>query len=174
MRKLIAWSLGIVLLASMIHVALLGLAPNLIMAKVMDKLTGDNALNQLHHSPRIDATHRVVVSPSPDLSYSICVYDLSNGPLQLQVPNPGQYVSVAIYGDNTDNFYVKNDKTMPKVGLNILLTTDALTVPELKPGQQLVTSPSAKGLILIRRIFGTTEEWQQADIQRRDASCTPA
>ncbi len=144
-----------------IHLATIWAAPRLIMQIVMN---GPHAqtLNMHNHaafSEPITAASRTVVMPSPDMLYSMCVFDLSNGPVQVSAnPQLKSYWSIALYAANSDNFFVINDQQAGDVPVDLWLVAPDAT-PPAKPGtvpagSKVVMSPSTQGFLLMRVLTG--------------------
>ena len=67
--------------------------------------------NQTYFPAPVTASSRDIVLPSPDLLYSVCVFDVSQGPVRVTAnPQLKSYWSVALYAANSDNFFVINDR----------------------------------------------------------------
>jgi len=79
--------------------------------------------NTILHAPRPTSRSRGVVRPSPDMLYSICVYDLSaaGGAVRVSTHDmPETYWSVSLFDVDTNNFYALNDrqgKPVPRISL---------------------------------------------------------
>jgi len=114
------------------------------------------AVNIALPAPRADASARTVVRPSPDLLYTACVFDLSDGPLHLQAPVPEGYLSISGFAADSSNFFAVNDQdaVVDAEGqrqLSLLLT---LGEPMQAPaGTQVVVAPSVRGLVLFRTLI---------------------
>jgi uncharacterized membrane protein len=110
-----------------------------------------------------------VVRPSPDLAYSTCVYDLSQGPVRISAaPTPGQgYVSVSVFAANTNNIAVF-DTTRKPDGIDFVLAREGQQTP---PGAEVVISPSNRGIVLDRRLAANDELFAAADQARRADKC---
>lgn len=107
-----------------------------------------------------DATARTVVRPSPDLLYTACVFDLSNGPLHLTAPVQASYVSVSGFAADTSNFFSLNDSQISadssgqkRIDLLLLHEADAGASASVNASTQRVLSPSKRGLILFRSLI---------------------
>lgn len=156
--------------------------PGFIMGRALDRLAAmDAGWNQVWHGPPTDETSRRVVRPSPDILYSVCPYDLSDGPLRLTVPWPddGSYASVSFYDADTNNFAVISDRDRDPAGRNAILLVGGSRIASLpsyrlEDDEQIVLSFSSRGLALYRRVVmgGTTVE--QADQEREAFSCQSA
>ncbi|MCX7226176.1 MAG: DUF1254 domain-containing protein [Burkholderiales bacterium] len=97
---------GLTLLATatLVHLLVVWATPRLIMNRLMSGPAAQamNMRNQAAFPPAVDATARRVVMPSPDLLYSVCVFDVSAGPVRVRA-NPGlpSYWSIALYAANS-------------------------------------------------------------------------
>ncbi len=172
MRMSLSWIAVTLLLSTVVHVAFVSAIPKGIMAVLMMKGSKDSGYNRMLHPARIDSNARKVVSPSPDLAYSICFYDLTDGPLIVTAPKPNteRYMSIALYDDSTNNFFVQNDRTMLANGLRIIITQEDDNLIALKDSK-IIKSPTKTGLVLIRRTFEGDTEWQEIEAERQRATC---
>ena len=166
--------------AVIVHLLAVWAAPYLIMHILMDGPTARTMQwqNQAAFPPPVTAASRTIVMPSPDLLYSVCAYDTSNGPVRVTAnPVLPSYWSIALYGANSDNFFVVNDRKAQGQPVNIWLVSEganarAQPVPQ---GAQVVVSPSRKGFLLMRVLTGDYEaEKAIVEPARRTLSCTPA
>ena len=105
---------------------------------------------------------------SPDLIYSACPFDLSDGPLHITAPVPGSYMSVSCYAINTDNFYVKNDLQVDR-RFNIILIGPDTADPGIADAE-VVRSPSMTGGILFRYFVGNGDQVQEVEAMRQRIS----
>lgn len=152
------------------HVGLVMATPHALMRIVMNRASQEGAaVNQFQFGPRTTKDSRGVVRPSPDLAYSTCVYDLSNGPVRVSAaPTPGQgYVSISVFAANTDNVAVF-DTTQKPDGIEFVLAREGQQTP---PGTEVVISPSDRGIVLDRRLAANDELFAAADQARRGDKC---
>ncbi|WP_408589869.1 DUF1254 domain-containing protein [Novosphingobium sp.] len=172
MTRRVGLLLAFVLAVAVGHVATILVAPTAIMRVAMDRLSDRGALiNRFKFSPRVTAQSRWVVRPSPDLAYASCTYDLSKGPILVEVPpSPdGSYASVSVFAGNTDNIAVFDTLRSPK-GIRFVLQPHNLSV---EAGVPVVYSPSTKGIILDRRLAPTAQAFAVVDRARRADRCAP-
>ena len=108
--------------------------------------------NTVVHAARPKAGNDQVRRSSPDLVYSACVFDLSDGPLHVTAPVPDSYMSVSFYAANTDNFYVKNDLQVDG-RFDVVLVGPGTSKPGVE-GAEVVRAPSCTGGILFRYFAG--------------------
>lgn len=117
---------------------------------------GDNAW---HIAPRVTEASRTVVRPSPDMQYSACVYDLGRGPVTLRVTPWDGYWSLSLYADNSDTYFVIDDREAHD-GAEIILVRRGRAAPE--DAARVVESPSQRGIALIRRLAPTPSRFDAA------------
>jgi uncharacterized membrane protein len=166
--------------AVLVHVLAVWSVPYLIMHVLMD---GPDAQAMHMHNRAafpepVSAKDRTVVMPSPDLLYSVCVYDLSNGPVRISAALAlTSYWSIALYGANSDNFYVVNDRTAAGKPVNLWLVPRHGDTPPgaTDDGAQVVVSPTTKGFLLMRVLTGDYEaEKAVVEPARRTLVCNQA
>lgn len=112
--------------------------------------------NRALPASRADASARAVVRPSPDLLYTVCVFDVSAHPLHVTAPVQDGYVSVSGFAADTDNFFAINDAELEQ-GADGVKRFDLVVarsgVADLPAGARVITAPSDKGLILFRSLI---------------------
>ena len=156
------------LVAALTNVAVVAALPQLvnryvmhrIVARALEQNPGATVLerggyNVALPAPRADAASRWVVRPSPDMLYTVCVFDLSERPLRITAPVQDSYVSVAGFGADTSNFFAVNDGQVPAApdgSKHFDLVVALAPAPDL-PAAPLVIAPSARGLILFRSLI---------------------
>ena len=171
---------GLTLLSTalIVHVLAVWATPRLIMNRLMNGPTAQamNMLNQAAFPPAVDASARRVVMPSPDLLYSVCVFDVSAGPVRVRA-NPGlpSYWSIALYAANSDNFFVLNDRQAGAAPVDLWLVSEGPNAqdPAMPPGTRLVVSPSTQGFLLMR-VLTADYEAEKAIVEpaRRSLQCS--
>jgi uncharacterized membrane protein len=128
--------------------------------------------NVLYHQPRVTAASRTVVKPSPDLLYSSCAYDVSKAPLRISASVPDTYWSLSFFASNTDNFFVVNDQEVKASQVDILLVGPGTAYGN--PGNaRVVTSPSSRGVALIRILIADENRIEELAKIQRQAFCRP-
>jgi uncharacterized membrane protein len=156
MNRWLWWSaLATVAVAVIVHFLTIFAIPILIMDTAMSKYP----TNVLMKGGRTTAENRMVVRPSPDLVYSILLYDVSQQPIRFKAQVPGDtYWSVAFYAANTDNFFVLNDQHVESNPLEILLVKQGAAIPENERAQ-VVVSPSDRGIMLVRHLLVSDDKY---------------
>lgn len=151
MRPWIGALLAFVLAGLAAHMLVLDRIPRSIMANTLDRLDrGGERVNSWIHPPGASPEQRTVVRPSPDLAYSLCVWQLDEAPLRISLPGWPTYWSLSLYADNTDNFAVWNDRDHAD-GIEILLVGPGVEAPEAEA--MVVEAPSNRGVALSRRLL---------------------
>lgn len=140
-----------------VHAVTLNLVPGVIMARAMEALAQRGvALHRFTMPERVTPQSQTIVRPSPDLFYALCRYDLGNPGMQLavQMADWPDYQSLSFFDAGTDNFATFRG------------TGKAVTVRLLPPGSApqdgAIISPTAKGVILIRRLAPDAERFAAA------------
>lgn len=152
-----------ILAAAGVHAATVWYLPLLAMNTAMARFEESGIpANEIAHVPPTDETSRRVVRPSPDLLYSVCRLDLSEGPVHVRAADWGGYVSLSLFAANTDNIAAINDSGIDgDIGLTIANGDGA----DIDLG-------SARGIALIRRLVTDPETLSRADsIRRQGDSC---
>lgn len=133
--------------AAAAHAATLHFAPAVIMGRAMMALAERGVAMHAFTTPqRVTPQTQQVVRSSPDLYYTLCRYDLGDPDTQINLTMGSwpDYQSLSFFDARTDNF------------LTIRGTGRSISVHLLPPGSAAqdgaFVSPTAKGVILIRRL----------------------
>lgn len=172
MRRWIGPVLVLLTSAAGVHALTLNFAPGFIMARAMNTLASRGVtLHDFTAPRRITPQTQTVVRSSPDLYYALCRYDLSqNGADQASEPRVAvamakwdDYQSLSFFDASTNNFATIRG-TGKAVAVNLL-------APGSAPQKRAIVSPSAKGVILIRRLAPTRELFDQAAAAGEEDRC---
>src|SRR6266481_5597223 len=112
------------------------------------------AANTILHAPRPNANSRGVVRPSPDMLYSICVYDLgaAGGAVRVSTHDmPETYWSVSLFDVDTNNFYALNARQAKAGAADFLLTAPGASVGSAH--LPVVVPPTDRGIVLFRTLI---------------------
>ena len=168
------WIAGALLIAAIVHVASLLLLPRLIMLRTMSVMARSASANTILHPPRSGARSRTVVRPSPDLLYSICVYDLraADGAVRVSIHDmPDTYWSVSVFDADTNNFYALNDRQAKTGAADFLLAESG--APANDGRLPVVTTPTNRGIVLLRILVSDDARTAELDAARRHTRCAP-
>jgi uncharacterized membrane protein len=155
-------------LAVLVHFAVLLTFPSFIMSAAMTRVSGGH-YNAWRPGQRVTEASRAIVRPSPDLAYSTCVYDLSQGPVELRITPWRSYWSLSLYQDNTDNFFVVDDREAHD-GADVIIVRPGMAAPDHTTAQ-IVQSPSTRGIALVRRLAPTLDDFTAATQNGRSDIC---
>lgn len=156
------------------HLAAVWAVPRVLMQMAFragEKRTGGD--NRAYHFGLTTAGSREVVMPSPDLLYAGCIYDVSKGPVAITADVPETYWSVALYADNTDNFFVLDDRDVPSRHARVVLVAEDATPPASATGAVIVKAPSKRGLVLFRTLVLDRSKLDELRASQRTAACAP-
>lgn len=168
------WIAATLLVAAIVHGASVYFLPRLIMLRTVAGISKRAAANTILHAPRPNANSRGVVRPSPDLLYSICVYDLSaaGGAIRVSTHDmPDTYWSVSLFDIDTNNFYALNDQQTKAGAADFLVTASG--APAGSAGLPVVVPPSNRGIVLFRTLINDESRMAEIDAKRRFATCRP-
>lgn len=139
-----------------------------LMHVAMDRL-GQGGINRMSYGNLATPERQPVVRPSPDLAYSSCPYDLSGGPVAIDVtPVPGRYSSLSIFDAATDVIFVRNDIEAGGKPYRIIVARTGQAVPA---GAEIVRTNHDRGIALIRLLLKDPAEIGGLDAARRQSSC---
>ena len=139
-----------------------------LMGVAIDRL-GQGGINRMSHGSLATPERQPVVRPSPDLAYSSCPYDLSSGPVAIDVtPVPGRYSSLSLFDAATDVIFVRNDVEAGGKPYRIVVARHGQAVP---PDAEVVRAGHDRGIALIRLLLKDPAEIGGLDAVRRESSC---
>jgi uncharacterized membrane protein len=173
MKRWLFRILATLVLAAVFHVLTVMAFPTAMMVALSWKSKDlGRSSNVLYHQPRVTADSRAVVRPSPDLLYSVCSYDVSKVPLRISASVPDTYWSLSFFASNTDNFFVINDREVKATPVDIVLVGPGTSYKN--PGTALVvTSPSNRGVALIRILITDDSRIEELTRIQKQAFCRP-
>ncbi len=169
MKRAAIYAAGALLIAVAAHLMFIHATPRVLMGSAFDRL-GAGGVNVWHFGERVTPASRTIVRPSPDFAYSVCAYDLSQGPLTVRVAPWENYWSLSLYADNSDNYFVIDDREA-RAGAEIALVRWGQAAQGNSP--RVVESPSRRGIALIRRLAPTSDLHASARERARGDICAP-
>lgn len=145
--------------------------PRVLMSFATQRISKTGGYNTMFASPMATDKSRAIVRPSPDLAYSSCPYDLSGGPVLVDVePVPAPYWSLSVFDANTDVAYVRNNIAANGEPIRIAIALAGQPVPN---GMQAVRVRDSNGIALIRILAQDRAQFPAIDAARRKSSCKP-
>lgn len=130
------------------HVYVLLSLPSFMFDQAVKRIEARGAkFNTWSVAPRTTPDDQPVVRASPDLSYSVCLLDLAEGPIRISAPRWMNYGSLAVFQHDTDNVYVGNLNGTGDLEI-VVATEHQVIVQDI----EVVRLPTNSGLALIRRL----------------------
>jgi uncharacterized membrane protein len=168
------WIAATLLVAVVVHGASVLFLPRLVMIQTMAGIAKPAGINAIVHAPRPSWRSRGVVRPSPDLLYSICVYDLSAAKGAVRVSThdaPETYWSVSVFDADTNNFHALNDRQAKTGSADFVLVAAGTSVGA--GGLPVVAAPTNRGIVLFRTLVNDETHIAEIDAARHYAACEP-
>lgn len=155
------------------YAATLEIMPERIMERTMDTIARAGERERWRHQGPVTGQSRAVVRPSPDLLYSACVFDLSDGPVAITAtPSPiDGYWSLSLFDARTDNFFTRNDLDAAAGPIRIVLA--AADAETSRCEGEIVRSPTDRGIAVIRRLAPTQSDKAAIMAAREQDACRP-
>jgi uncharacterized membrane protein len=161
--------LGLVLAAIAHHITLVE-TPRLLMRLATHRIAGPAGYNTLYHAPLATSESRAIVRPSPDLAYSSCPFDLTKGPVLIDVAAvPAPYWSLSVFDPRTDVAFVRNNLQAGGNAIRIALIGEA--GGQAPPGYEPVLVKGNGGIALVRTLVDDRARFPQIDAARRASRC---
>lgn len=133
------------------------------------RLSAQAGLNTMFYGRLATPANQPIVRPSPDLAYSSCSYDLSAGPLLINVvPIAGRYSSLSVFDARTDVVFVRNDVQAGGKPFSIAIAREGQKVPD---GIETVRVGYDRGVALVRLLLADPKEIAQLEPLRRQSNC---
>lgn len=140
-----------------------------LMEGAVRSIAATSGMNTMRHADLPTPQNQPIVRPSPDLAYSSCPYDLSEGPLLLTVvPVPDRYSSLSVFDARTDVVFVRNDLQARGKPYRVAVARMDQAVPK---GIEVVRVRYDRGIALIRLLVNSPTEITALGPLRRQSSC---
>lgn len=160
--------IGGVLCAGAYQATLLA-TPYALMRIAINRLGTSGTVNQFSHGKIATAANQPIVRPSPDLAYSTCLFDVSDGPVLIDVaPVPEHYWSISIFDARTDVAAVRSDRDTGGKPARLALVRGGQAAPA---GYEAVPVKHDRGIALIRILLANPNEFAAVDAVRRQSRC---
>lgn len=145
--------------------------PRLLMGFATGRISKAGGYNTMFASPMATDKARAIVRPSPDLAYSSCPFDVSNGPVLVDVePVPAAYWSLSVFDARTDVAFVRNNIEADGRPIRVAIALAGQPVPD---GMQAVRVADSSGIALVRILVQDRAQFPAIDAARRKSSCKP-
>ena len=170
--------LGVItlVLAAGLHGPIVWLIPHAITFAFVRSVSKQVGYNAVLTPPLPTHQSRSVVAPSPDLLYTVCVFDVSAGPVRISARRPQGYWSLALYDRNSDNFFGINDNEIKGDTVELILglgPADAGITAKF-PSATYVQTPRSTGVMLSRILVLDPANMQAERDAQSGVRCGPA
>ena len=143
--------------------------PYALMYVALNKVGERSPVNRFAFAPMATADNQTIVRPSPDLAYSTCVFDVSKGPVLVDVQSVADhYWSVSVFDARTDVSAVRSDRDTNGKAARLALMKKGQKAPD---GYTPVVFAYDRGLVLIRILLANPQEFPAVDAIRRKSTC---
>jgi uncharacterized membrane protein len=158
---MIRWLLLLVggaLLGGIVHLATIIILPRTATQDAYSRMSRNAPVNTVValNAPTPEAAPMPFMDPA--FASAVCRYDLSDGPLKLNVPVSPAYTSVSFYTRYDVAYYAINDRAAGRriIELDLMTTEQRSQMPEdeevTAADRLIVESPTTTGLIAIRAL----------------------
>lgn len=181
LRPSAAWLVPLacaLVLAAIAHILSILSMPSLAERNAFARLADRMDSNVLTVLP--DPSPREAVLPMMDPAFitAVCLYDLSERALKVQVPATTDYTSVSFFTDGGLAFYAVSDKAAGKViELDLMTADQRAALPEdeeiTAADRLVVESPTEEGIVLVRALVRERGMRDAIRQQLEAASCEP-
>jgi len=143
--------------------------PRVLMSLATHRIAKAGGYNAMFASPLATDKARAIVRPSPDLAYSSCPFDLSKGPVLVDVePVPAPYWSLSVFDSRTDVAYVRNNIDAGNQPIRVAIAQAGQPVPD---GMTAVRVNGTSGIALLRILAPDRARFAAIDAARKKSSC---
>ena len=140
-----------------------------LMEGAVRRISAGEGLNAMRHGNLANPKNQPIVRPSPDLAYSSCPFDLSDGPLEITyVPAPDRYSSLSIFDARTDVVFVRNDRQAGSKPVRVVVARTDQATPR---NVETVRVGYDRGIALIRLLLNNPAEITALDAVRKQSRC---
>lgn len=169
MKRWLAPIVAAVVIAVAVWQLTLVLVPMVLMEVAERRMAAIGNYNRFTHAPPVDARRQTIVRPSPDLLYSVCPFDIVEGPLEVTAwPIPSHYSSISVFDAQSDVVFVRNDEEMAGEPMRIVIATYGQPVPR---GAEVVRVTLPRGIVLQRVLIGDRSDVASVQALRTRAQC---
>lgn len=168
------------ILAAIVHIAVVLLAPRLATRNAFARLAPRGALNETVLLPRAGPADRMLPFADPAVAAAFCRYDLAEGPIRVAAPAGRQMSAISFHTRNGVVYYALTDRAAVNgvvgavVGKPAHLRALAAHDDEELPSRDLrIAAPADAGYVMIRVFSEFPSLYSLAEAQARRLTCRP-
>ena len=158
MMRWLLWLVAGTLLGGIVHLVTVLILPSTATQDAYSRLATIAPVNTVAPVPAPTPQSAVIPFMDPAFAAAVCRYDLSAGPLKLNVPVSTAYTSVSFYTRRGVAYYAINDRAAGRrvIELDLMTSAQRSSMPDdeevTAADRLIVESPTATGLIMIRAL----------------------
>jgi uncharacterized membrane protein len=158
MTRWLLWLVAGALLGGIVHLVTVLILPRMATQDAYSRLATIAPVNTIAPVPPPTPQSAVIPFMDPAFAAAVCRYDLSAGPLKLNVPVSPAYTSVSFYTRRGVAYYAINDRAAGRrvIELDLMTSAQRSNLPDdeevTAADRLIVESPTATGLIMIRAL----------------------
>jgi uncharacterized membrane protein len=123
MRRTLLFVLGGLLLAGIIHIAVVFMVPLFANRDAWAQMKQFGRDGRFHQLPVPEPGAEPLVSLDPRMVYSVCRFSLGQGPVRIRASLPNDFWSVAIFDRRGRNIYSLNDRSADRSRVDLAIVT---------------------------------------------------
>lgn len=149
------WVFVTLTLSGIIHILAVFSLPHVVQQSGWSRLS-EMPLNQMQFLDKLENKVAPLEMLAPDISYAICRYDVSLGPVSVISDVPNDLFSIGVYDTLGQNFYILFGANIQREKLNVILVNKKdlddmqAAVAEGSDDIILVEVPENQGVVLLR------------------------
>ncbi len=171
---------AIVVLAALVHVIVVLLAPDVGTRDAFARLTPLGGLNETVPLPRASPAERLLPYSDPAVAMSYCRYDLASGPIRVRAPAGRSFSSISFHTRRGLVFYALTDKAAANGRIDVVLggpaDIRALAAhdDEEIPSRDLrIVAPAREGYVVDRVFSEFPSLYPAAEAEANRLTCEP-
>jgi uncharacterized membrane protein len=170
--------LGVISLVMIAHIASILMMPHVSARNPAKLLSKTLPLNQLAVLDEQATASVKIPFADPSMKTAVCVYDITEKPLRVNVSTAGSFLSVVFMQPSGKIFYSVTDKSavQRKLGFVVATQEQISTLESQDPDDEAVQelrlrAPENKGLLIIRALVGRAREAAEVQALLNQTEC---
>lgn len=174
----ILWGFGGLLLAGIIHIAVVLSVPAFVPHTPYERIGSFGADRAFRMLPPVLPRSEPLSDLDPSMRHAICRYSLEDGPLQIRAFAPSPFWSVGLFNEQGQVTYSLNDRTSDGDTVTMLvITPQQLAILRENPPEELeemivVETQDTKGFALLRAFVPSNAHLPRISKALSSASCS--
>ncbi|MBS9478814.1 DUF1254 domain-containing protein [Ancylobacter radicis] len=180
MKRLILPIIAGLVLGGIVHLVGVLLMPYVAEQDAYSRLAAIGEINAVAEIDDPSVEGAVLPASDPAFLSAVCLYDLAEGPVKIQVPPTDDYTSISFYTRHGLPFYAINDRSAGRslIELDLMTAKQRAAMPEdaevTAADRLVVESPSVEGVVLIRALVRERDAREQVKARLDLARCNGA